>query len=107
MLILTCKTQNLNIARAVQVGAAHRAAAGCGGAQQNRQKMMPTGPLATKSNALLALQGIVDNCLESLFASTNCQSVRLTYSARVIQFSVSVWVYACFTFKTTYGADLE
>ena len=37
----------------------------------------------------------------------NCQSVRLTYSARVIQFSVSVWVYACFTLKTTYGARLE
>ena len=36
-----------------------------------------------------------------------CQSVRLTYSARVIQFSVSVWVYACFTLKATYGARLE
>ena len=60
--------KNPNIPRAVCVGAAHGGAAGCGGAEQNKT---PTGMVAQKPTVPLALQSIVDNCPERLFASTN------------------------------------
>ena len=41
---------------------------GCGGAAQNRT---PTGRVAKKPTVPLALQRVVNNCPERLFASTN------------------------------------
>ena len=64
----TCRILNPNIPRAVRVGAAHGGTAGRGEAEQNRT---PTGRVALKPTVALALQGIVNNCPERPFASTN------------------------------------
>ena len=65
---LPCRIQNTNIPRAGRGGAANGEAARRGGAGQDGT---PTGRFAQEKTVLfVAFQGIVDNCPERLFGST-------------------------------------